>query len=108
MRQKIIHSRDVQFNENPKGEEHSGVEVEIGNGYQVLVDLTNESETQLDVSTEAHAPEPKVPVRKSTREKRPLTFMEEKSATYWKHPPPLMKQHRVPKRRNGKSRWILK
>ena len=73
-RQKIIHSRDVQFNENPKGGEHSGVEVDNGNGYQLLVDFTDEMESQVDVPTEPDVPEPEIPPRRSTREKRPPTF----------------------------------
>ena len=75
IRQKIIYSRDIQFNESLKGTENNRVEAKNGNSYQLLDDFAEddeiEAEPQSDAATDGDASEPQVAVRRSTRETRP-------------------------------------
>ena len=76
-RRKVIHSRDVRFNESVTNNDLETPNVETNNDYRLVVDLEKEvdAQPQLDISpTEAEVPEPEVPVRRSTRERHPPEY----------------------------------
>ena len=55
---KVVHSRDVKFNENVKESEHSTPDVENDGKYRLVLNFTDdETRSRPDTPTEAEAPE---------------------------------------------------
>ena len=70
-RGKVIHSRDVRFNESATNDQHETPNVDTDD-YRLTVDFSDDvdAEPQSDTTpTEAEVPEPEVQVRRSTRER---------------------------------------
>ena len=83
---KVIHSRDVRFNEDVKESEHSTLDVENDGDYRLVLDFTdNETGSQPDTPTETEAPE--VLIRRSTRQKCPPQYLGREECNILQTPP---------------------
>lgn len=76
IQRKVLHSRDVQFNEKVKDCADGTFDLENDDDCRLTLDFTDDVETtsQSDNPTEGEAPEPEVLVRRSTRQRHPPDY----------------------------------
>ena len=102
---KVIHSRDVKFNEDVKESDHSTLDVENDGDYRLVLDFTDdETGSQPDTPTEAEAPE----VQGQPDRNVHLNITGEKNATFCKHPQPSKRQHLTWRVQGRKVPWTPK
>lgn len=72
VQQKVLHSRDVRFNENEKD---SGVSTKDDEGHSVVLDLSCDPESEAPTANNTHDEDAAEPVlRRSTRERHPPSY----------------------------------